>query len=79
MQPLTELGHGWQGQTRGAKWVSTPLCQEEGLACVYLPDAEYSHPHKEGPSPPIEGGFIPSIEDNEKTEINKNLKLTSRA
>ena len=34
---------------------------------VYLPDAECSYPPKEGPSPPVGGGSIPS---NKETKID---------
>ena len=55
MKPVTELGHGWQGQTKGGvKWASTPMSRGMTMP-VCLSDAEYSHPPEEGPSPPIEG------------------------
>ena len=38
----------------GVKWVSNPMSRGMTMP-VYLSDAEYSHPPKEGPSPPVEG------------------------
>ena len=41
---------------------------------VYLSNAEYSHPPEEGPSLPVEGWFIPSIEmmKNKDQQGNQN-------
>ena len=44
-------------QGEGVNWVSTPPCQEV-QAYIYLPDAEYSHPQGEGPSPHVEGWIL---------------------
>ena len=63
----------------GMKQVSTPPCQEEGWACIYLPDAEYSHTHKEGPSPPIEGWFHTLHWRWWNTKINKKPKTNSQS
>ena len=61
-EPQDRYGHslnwvmaGKAKQGGGVKWVSTPLCQEEGQVYIYLPDVEYSHQQDEGPLPPIEG------------------------
>ena len=53
-------------QNRGIEMGKYPPCQEEQETIpVYLSYAEYSHPPEEGPSPPVEGWFIPSMEDDE--------------
>ena len=61
-EPQDRCGHspnwvmaGKAKQGGEVNWVSTPPCQEEGWAYIYLPDVEYSHPQDEGPSPPVEG------------------------
>ena len=59
----------------GVKQVSTPPCQEEGQACICLPDVEYSHPHEEGPSPPVEGWLHTLHWRHWKTEINKETRI----
>ena len=46
---------------------------------VYLSDVEYSHPPEDGPSPLVQGGFIPSIEDNKKQILAKKPEPTARA
>ena len=38
----------------GLKWVSNPHVRKKDEV-VCLSDAECSYPHKEGPSPPVEG------------------------
>ena len=45
MQPITELGHGRQGQTKmgGVKWVSNPCVRKQDTA-VCLSDVECSYP-----------------------------------
>ena len=49
-----ELGHGRQGQTKGGvEWVSNPVSRGMTIS-VYLSDAEYSYPPKEGHMPPVE-------------------------
>ena len=56
MQAITELGHGRQGQNKmgQVKWVSNPhVGKNDKIVC--LSDMECSYPHKEGPSPPVEG------------------------
>ena len=61
------------------KWVSTPLCQEEGWACIYLPDAEYSCPHKGGPLPPIQGWLHTLHWRQWNTKSMKKPEPTARA
>ena len=46
----------------GVKWVSNSHVRKNNKV-VYLPDVECSYPPKEGPSPPVEGGSIPSHEE----------------
>ena len=50
MQPITELGHGRQDQTKmgGVKWVSNPhVGVKDEIVC--LSDVECSYPPKEVP------------------------------
>ena len=56
MQPIMDLGHSRQGQTKmgGVKWVSNPHVKKNDNV-VYLPEVECSYPPKEGPSLPVEG------------------------
>ena len=60
----------------GGVVVSTPPCQEEEQADVYLPNAEYSQPYKEGPLPPVEGWLhtliAPESMMTTKTEVDNN-------
>ena len=60
MQPLTELGHNRQGQTKqGGQMGKHPPCQEEPeTTLVHLSDTEYSYPPEEGPSPVIFTGHL---------------------
>ena len=65
-EPKDRYGHslnwvmvGKAKQGRGSEMGKYPPCQEEGQAYVYLPDVEYSHPHDEGPSLPIERWLHP--------------------
>ena len=42
-------------QGGGSEMGKYPSVSEGRMMLVYLPDLECSHPHKEGPSPPVEG------------------------
>ena len=64
-------------QNGGVKWVRTPVSRGMTTA-VYLSDAECSHPLKEGPSLPVEGGFIPSIR-NDEDKNNKETRIDSQS
>ena len=57
MQPIMELGHGRQGQTKNrgvVKWVSNPHVRKNDNV-VYLSDAECFYLPKEGHLLPVEG------------------------
>ena len=65
----------------GGVMVSTPPCQEEGQADVYLPDAKYSHPYEEGPLPSVEGWLhtlvVPEMTTTTKTRVDSNQTVTT--
>ena len=57
MQPITELGHGRQGQTKmgGVKWVSNPHVRKNDNVCLLSLMWNAPTLPKEGPLPPVEG------------------------
>ena len=66
MWPITELGHGRQGQNKmgGVKWVSNPhVGKKDKVVC--LSGMECSYPHKEVPLLPAEGWLPTSTEPNQ--------------
>ena len=73
---LVMVGKAKQGG--GVNRVSTPPCQEEGLAYVYLPDAEYFHPQDAGPSLPVER-WPPTLYRRQQKILTKKPELTARA
>ena len=48
---------------------------------VYFPDVEYSHPHEEGPLPPVGGVFITLVATESmtitKTRVDSNQTITT--
>ena len=50
-----------------------------GTMLVYLPDVEYSLPHKQGPLPPIEWWLHTLHRRRQKTKINKETRINSQS
>ena len=84
-EPHNECDYSWNwvmvGKAKhnkgGVKWVSTPMSRGKTTP-VYLSDVECSHPPKEGPLPPVGGGFIPSIR-NDEDENNEETRIDSQS
>ena len=73
-QLLTELGHGLQdqkgGQKGGCNGKVPPPCQDSWQIDIFYPDAEYSHPIKEGPLLPTGGWLYNLTSPKEKYQHN---------